>query len=137
MPIWKKLISDGIKIRTFVGKGLNFFSNLYIVDKGGTHWREAHNDYLQMILELGLIGFVLFSGWIISRFVVFFREKRDNRQIAIASCLVSFLICAMALFPMRLAQLSFYAIALLACLESLDDCKGISPYGSERILKTA
>jgi hypothetical protein len=117
LPIWKELISDGIKVRPFVGEGLNFFAELHIIDRLGTPWREAHNDYLQLILEVGIIGFIFFSGFIVSRFVVFFRERRSNKQICIASCLTAFLVSGVSLFPMHLAQISFYGIALLACLE--------------------
>lgn len=126
LEIWQKLIKDGIKLRPFVGKGIHFFSKLLIVDKTGTPWKEAHNDYLQMILELGIVGFTLFLGWIVTRFVLFFREARSNKQICIASCLVAFLVSGISLFPMHLAQLSFYAIVLLAVLERTYDCHSSS-----------
>ena len=117
IDIWEKLIKDGLKLRPFVGKGINFFSYLHITDKYGKGWDKAHNDYLQLILELGLIGFVLFSGFMISRFTMFFKEKRNNLQICMMACLVAFFISAFSLFPMHLAQNSFYAILVLTCLE--------------------
>ena len=116
--IWKRLITDGIKIRPFVGSGINFFGHLMILDKRtNTPWNEAHNDYLQLILELGIVGFSLFSIFIISKIKEFYKVIRNNKRICIASCLVAFLALAFSLFPMRLAQLSFYAITLLACLD--------------------
>jgi len=128
-PIWQKLLQDGIKVKPFTGKGINFFAHLFIIDKTGTPWKEAHNDYLQMILELGIIGFVLFSGWIVSRFVVFFRQAKNNKQICIATCLVAFLIAGVSMFPMHLAQISFYAVLLLAVLESIYvNSKSFSPH---------
>ena len=128
LPIWQKLLRDGIKLRPFMGKGINFFSHLLIVDKYFTPWHQAHNDYLQMILELGIIGFVLFSGWIISRFVMFFKSEKTHKQICIMSCLVAFFTSGVSMFPMHLTQLAFYAIVLLAVLErTYGDCKGFSP----------
>jgi len=118
LPIWKQLFTDGIKIRPFVGSGINFFAFLQIVDKYGVPWGEAHNDYLQIILELGLIGFILFIAFIISKFVRFFKSEKTHLQITIATCLVAYLVAGISLFPMRLAQLSFYAIILFACLEA-------------------
>lgn len=118
LPIWQKLITDGIKVRPFVGSGLGVFSHLVIIDRGGTPWYEAHNDYLQMILELGLIGFILFSGFIISRVMMFFKSERNNKQVCIMSCLVAYLVSGISLFPMHLTQMSFYAVILLAVLEN-------------------
>lgn len=116
IPIWKQLI-ENLSIRPWVGTGINTFSYLYIFDKTGTPWKEAHNDYLQILFELGRIGIFLFTGFIVSRFVMFFRSARTNKQICIASCLVAYLTAGISLFPMRLHQLSFYAIVLLSCLE--------------------
>ena len=122
--IWKRLIVDGIKIRPLVGTGLSMFSRLMIIDKRtATQWFEAHNDYLQMILELGTIGFILFSGFIISRFIKFFKSEKNNKQICIMSCLVAFLVSATSLFPMHIAQLSFIAIILLVTLEQSYEVK--------------
>lgn len=117
LPIWKQLITDGVKLHPFKGCGLTFFSELYIIDKTGTPWREAHNDYLQLILELGIIGFILFAGWIISRYVIFFRGKKTHLEICLTSCLTAYLTAGFSLFPMHRAQLSFYAIVFLVCLE--------------------
>lgn len=123
LAIWKEILDLGIRVRPFVGRGINFFSHLYIVDKTGTPWREAHNDYLQLILELGIIGFVLFMGFIMSRFKMFFEKTRSTKQIALAACLVAYLTAGISLFPMHLAQLSFYAIVLLCCLEKTYDAE--------------
>ena len=117
LPIWEKLIKQGIRVRPFVGSGLGIFSNLMIVDKTGTPWFEAHNDYLEMILELGIIGFILFSGFIVSCFKDFSMAYKTNKQICMASCLVAFMVSAISLFPFHITQLSFYAIAMLVCLE--------------------
>ena len=125
LPIWRKLISDGIRIRPFVGSGLGVFSNLMIIDKTNTPWLEAHNDYLQMILEIGLVGLFLFMGFIISRFREFFSKKRNNQQICLMSCLVAYLMSAVSLFPMHIAQLSFYAILFLAILENSYEIKAL------------
>lgn len=121
--IWKKVCEDGTKLRPLIGCGLEAFREFYIVDKTGTPWREMHNDYLQIVLELGSIGIILFYSFIISRFVVFYREKRNNLQVCLMSGLVCFLVSAVSLFPFHIAQLSFTAILLWVCLESSYDEK--------------
>ncbi len=116
--IWKKLIFDGIKIRPFVGCGLNTFAHLQIVDKTGTPWFEAHNEYLQMILEIGLIGFLLFCGLVVSKFLYLIKSIRGSKEIAMFSCLVAYLVSAISLFPFHLAQITLPMLIIWACLET-------------------
>ena len=88
-----------------------------IIDKTKTPWTEAHNDYLQMILETGCIGFILFALFIISKLREFLKQELSHRRLCMLTCLIVYLVSALSLFPMHLTQLSFLAIAVLACLE--------------------
>jgi O-antigen ligase len=128
LPIWKQLFCNGIKLNPIFGKGINFFGQLQIYDKGGTPWDKAHNDYLQMILELGLIGFGLFTAFVVSKFREFFKSDKTKLQVCIMASIVAYLVSGISLFPMHLAQISFYAIILLACLDRTYDTDYISTY---------
>lgn len=117
LPIWKQLVEKSVSGRPIVGCGINYFAHLNIIDKTQTIWKEAHNDYLQMYLELGIIGLLLFIGFIISKFRSFFRLRYSNLQLYLVAGLVVFLISGLSMFSMHLPQLSFYAIIQLACLD--------------------
>jgi hypothetical protein len=117
LPVWQ-YVWENIKHKPLWGMGINAFSNLKFVDKTTTPWLEVHNDYLQIILETGFIGFILFLGFLTSSFKRFYKFSTDNKQVAIASCLIVYLVCMFPMFPMHLAQMSFRAVVLLACLES-------------------
>jgi len=121
LPIWKQVIKNGLSDRPIIGRGVNFFQYLTVVDKGGTPWKETHNDYLQMWLEYGFIGILLFLGFVVSQFVRFLKSEKTHLQICIMSCLVAFLVSGITMFPLHIAQLSFYALILFACLESSYD----------------
>lgn len=115
-PVWHMTLHYIKSIRPIVGIGLNGFPQLNIFYES-TPWREAHNDYLQVWCELGTIGISIFSLFIFSKMKEFFSVKRNRLQVGIASCLLSFLISSVTMFSMHVAQLSFIAIILLACLE--------------------
>ena len=121
--IWDKLIHSTVNSRPIIGRGINFFSQLNIIDKTNTPWTEAHNDYLQMWLELGFIGVGLFMAFVVNIFKDFFSKIRSHKEICIASSLVAWLVLGISLFPMHLAQFSFYAIILLACLDRSHEIK--------------
>jgi hypothetical protein len=114
---WSQIIHKGWETRPIVGNGINSLMWFGIVDSTHQWWAEAHNDFVQIFLELGFIGLTLFVGFIVSRFVVFFKDKRNNKQICIMSGLVVFLVSSLTLFSFHLAQLGFIALVMLACLE--------------------
>ena len=115
--IWNRIFHKWITLKPFMGHGLGTFSRISIQDHTHTSWFELHNDYLEMWLDVGLIGLTLFTGFIISKFIAFFKSTRTNLQICLASGLVAYLVSAMFLFPMRIVQTGFFALLLLGVLE--------------------
>jgi hypothetical protein len=111
LPIYMQAI-DRIKLRPFIGNGLGSIPQLGIMD-GITLCTHVHSEYLQIILTLGLIGFILFMIFMIERLISFIRHS-DRIML---TCLISFLISANFWFPMHLAQLGIYAIIFWSCLE--------------------
>jgi len=76
----------------------------------GREWNTAHNDWLQIPFEVGIMGFFLFLGWIVS--VV--RKVKDPVKIAGVAILAT----NMAIhFPTRMAQSVLILIMYMAFLE--------------------
>jgi len=90
---------QGIKDHWLAGSGLGTFTMIYPTYEDaeyiiGTYANHAHNDYLEIILELGLAGGILLIGY----FVLLFR----------------------AAFRSELSQAAFFSIAAI-CLHSIVD----------------
>jgi O-antigen ligase len=69
--VWASTI-DIIKDYPFFGTGLETFESVFpgyrSLEASILHWRDAHNDYLQLIAETGIVGFLI----ALSFFVIFF-----------------------------------------------------------------
>lgn len=66
--VWRDSLS-GIRDHFWTGSGFGTFPVLYPRYKSipmGLQWRQAHNDYLQLFFETGVVGFFLL-GWFLVR----------------------------------------------------------------------
>lgn len=92
-------------LRTFIrsplwGRGLNSFQNLYGIETG--HYAYAHNNYVELLADLGLIGFLLYYS-IFGKMIQYIRRLGSK----VNSC--SFLISLTALlFFYDVAMVSYY-----------------------------
>ncbi|MEE9542396.1 MAG: O-antigen ligase family protein [Thermodesulfobacteriota bacterium] len=70
--VWASTIQI-IKDYPVLGTGLETFETVFPAYRSpqvwNLHWRDAHNDYLQLLAETGFIGFLI----ALSNFVIFFR----------------------------------------------------------------
>ena len=78
-------------------------------------WKEAHCEPVQIVYTLGWIGLVLFIGFVCSMTVKFWKHRTPESKV-LFSCLVGFLVCSLAYFPMRIAPHSIYAVILTGLL---------------------
>jgi hypothetical protein len=62
--------------------------NNWIIGGGG---KSAHNMYLQVIKELGLVGFVLYFGWLINYLLIDFK-KYQGFSVALKGLVISMLV---------------------------------------------
>jgi hypothetical protein len=62
--------------------------NNWIIGGGG---KSAHNMYLQVIKELGLVGFVLYFGWLINYLLIDFK-KYQGFSVALKGLVLSMLV---------------------------------------------
>jgi O-antigen ligase/Flp pilus assembly protein TadD len=89
---------------------------------------HAHNDYLQVVSELGLVGILLIGwmGWAAVRHaagVVASDNREDDRfeGFGVVAALMGILVVACFSFPFQRAVPPFMAMVLLALMVSMDD----------------
>ncbi len=129
-----------IREKPLLGRGLNSFgadffryrtetdlSRLPMIDQPGA-FREAHNDYLQVWDELGLIGLLLFAALMILPCVQAWRrakESPDPKTLYWAGMLclgmVFVAVTCLAFFPFRLSISATCIVLLLAGLRAVAD----------------
>lgn len=76
--------------------------------------RYAFNEYLQISLELGIIGLILFTGLVLSAL----RQAFKQQQSGLAGALTAFLVFAFFSYPLRILPLSLLFFMLLAACSS-------------------
>lgn len=81
--------------RWLIGRGLNYF-------RGETYYGRVHNDFLEIVGEIGLVGFLLFA----------FIFTQLTYSPIILGCFVAFMIHSMFFYPLREIHtaLPFWAI---------------------------
>jgi O-antigen ligase len=123
LSIWRDMFFGKFKSSWFIGHGVNSFQ-VAGVKLGSVSVIEAHNDYLQILFEYGLIGLVLFLGFIVSIYIKFFKSRKTDLQLILICGITAYLVSAISIFPMHLAQLSIYAITFLVILEDTYNGEG-------------
>lgn len=129
MAIWRNAL-EMIKDRPLLGYGagnMKIYYPLYhrkaIVDKeSGLRFRleQAHNDYVQILVELGIIGFIVFGG-LLTGFLFMVRRILKNISspekrlitIGIAGGVTGFAVQAVFSFPLQTAVPPFLFFAFL------------------------
>lgn len=116
VQIWQHT-GEIIKSHPIVGVGAGNFKVYY--DKYADlrmNTDEAHNDYVQMLCELGIVGIYLAFLVIVYAFRGAFK-KRDSYSTALKAGLWAFLIVAMFNFPMQKAAEPFICALYLGMLK--------------------
>ncbi|MDD4564882.1 MAG: O-antigen ligase family protein [Eubacteriales bacterium] len=87
---------DGIKLFSkspVIGRGLGGFENgIYSVQDFHYETKYAHNHYIQVLSDLGIIGFILFISMLIFSVAALFNSRRKSRSLysvpVLAACIV-------------------------------------------------
>jgi O-antigen ligase/polysaccharide polymerase Wzy-like membrane protein len=111
--IWGFAAKDWITTDPILGYGLGGWSQrvpaLQVQRQfapTGELWREAHNEYLQWVVELGLVGLVLMALWLWSHRTMFAHPVWGGSLAALG-------VNALTFFPLHVVQLSLVAIILV------------------------
>lgn len=91
-------------------KAVNF--NYY--DEKFTH---AHNDYVEMFLELGWLGFVSFFLLIINMMIRFFKAVKTRELVLFTSCILVYALNASGNFLSHLAVSGMFLTIFYGCFE--------------------
>ncbi|MFA4915124.1 MAG: tetratricopeptide repeat protein [Syntrophales bacterium] len=141
LAVWANTL-EMIKDHPF-GVGINNWKVVYpeytrsrIIDKAATsetHFEEAHNDYLQMMAEIGIGGFVFYL-WILTAIVRMCWKSPDTKYSPFFLwSIVGFMITSLFSFPskMPVTSLFFWLAAGLIVVRS----RMITPSGRWRIME--
>ncbi len=115
-PNHMDIYTQAIKRINPIGYGLGVVPELKITDKG-TPVMNVHSEPLEVGVDLGWIGLILFAIFIAERLYFFINQNSNDLQLRMIASLISYLVSSLFWFPMHLAQLSFYAILIWSCLE--------------------
>ena len=84
IPLWKSIIKEIIPLKWFSGWGLGQFKILYptLCKEAitnpliGSKSIQAHNEYLQLFVEMGIVGVTIAFGYITSILVKAYKQSK-------------------------------------------------------------
>ncbi len=115
LEIWPQAIPF-FKENPLFGQGLGRWKTLGISYKS-VWWMEAHNDWFERTIELGLLGIGLFSLVIINTIKNF--NFRDRIATAYFATFVSFLLIMIGSFAMHIAPIALIGLTAFWAVESI------------------
>lgn len=82
-------------------------------------WKPVHNDFLEVLFEMGIFGLLIVIGYLVDMFRRFWRYGRDNLPcLTMASALVAIIVVTFGHFPFHIARLAGPYVVLLAIFEA-------------------
>ena len=111
--VWKRAIMAW-KQHWIMGSGIGHwkivFSKPMLVD--GRVWRTTHNEFLQMLFELGIGAAIIFIGYMID-----IARKMTRKAVIPLTALVMVSVHCAASFPMHIAPTAMVAVTWLAIID--------------------
>jgi len=108
-PTWLYAI-EKIKDNPAFGQGTGRFATFAFtqgtnIEDGyaGMRWEFVHNDYLEMIINIGFLGIVLFGFLVLNTFRNFNLSRENVVGFSYISSMVAFLVIMFGSFPMEFA----------------------------------
>jgi len=110
LEVWRMAL-EVFKGKPITGFGLGSFAlNKFYINRISSIWRHAHNEYLQISFELGIIGLVLILWVIFNALKDGWTLRKDNNGAILISIFVGFICLSCFTFTMHLWQISVLAM---------------------------
>lgn len=124
-PFGKPFLEENVGKKTYTGFGLGTFQYTHHL-KHNDHMLQAHNEFLETVYDLGVIGgllLVLALWWVWTKNLSFIRVFRGEEipgrmQIALLSSFLCTILCAGASFIWHLGPHLFYSAVLVGLLHN-------------------
>jgi len=107
-----------------------------VINQGS--WNYAHNDYVELLAETGLVGFCLFLGAMVSLFLIFKNQKEKVNspweRVMIHQTLIAVLGIALIEvvgFHLKIPAIAFFFVVQLAIAYSLSAGAALTTQSSE------
>lgn len=81
-------------------------------------WDPAHNEFLQVFFDMGLVGILIIGGYIFDLFRRFLQYGNDPIIYSLMAAFVAILIVSFGHFPFHIARLASPFIVILALLDT-------------------
>ena len=115
--VWN-LVCKAVKDKFITGFGLGTYGLSRIGSTGNFNWQHVHNEYLQAIFEIGIIGLILIL-WCIWDYFRKFNSLKTDLTIRLASIFFGFCLLSGVMFTAHLFLTSTIAILSYASLYAL------------------
>ena len=120
--VWGKLLELTFKQNTIIGNGIGRFKTLNILtmQKNGTPlvWMWAHNEFLQSLYELGVVGIACITSYIIGIHKNVQKFLKDKAIVTLYSSFLAILILSAVQFPWHLARFVPIMLFIMASLHA-------------------
>ena len=130
--MWGKIVQDlnsplhegNPKKYAITGFGLGSFGYMFMYrhSNPGNQYKQAHNDYLELLYNAGVIGFLLFIAVILHLFIHTISIKRiwkgeaNKYRMCLLSAFICIAVCAGANFVWQLGPHGYYTVFIAGLL---------------------
>lgn len=123
---WKSPVIGGKKIYPVTGIGAGSFHYVFS-PRLKNNWRQAHNEYLEVLYNFGLVGlffFIMAIFHVIKNSLPFALKFGGDRVLAVLASLLCICICAGGTFVWQIGTTAFYTVVLVGLLHNKEFIKG-------------
>lgn len=120
------LIKNGLKFfseKPIFGHGTGSFKSLYDKSPDATHLSHSHNDYIETLVQYGIVGLFVFFAWFLSP-LLYFNDLSLENKYSISILILSYAIAAnfdLVLYGTFLSR-DFYFFFISSMLANSKNC---------------
>ena len=113
LDVWKFGI-DRVKENPIFGQGIGIWKNFQYVDNHHTTWYSAHNDWLERLIEIGIIGIFLMVLVIVNAFR---RFTYSDENFSFLIMFATFIIMMFGSFPLEVPTIAMLGLVSFIAVE--------------------